>query len=50
MVVGLGTGSTAAFVLDALARRIREGLRITEFGLAMKSEIEKSREQVQNVE
>jgi len=27
-----------------------EGLRITEFGLAMKSEIEKSREQVQNVE
>jgi len=27
-----------------------EGLRITEFGLEMKSEIEKSREQVQNVE
>jgi len=27
-----------------------EGLRITEFGLAMKAEIEKSREQVQNVE
>jgi uncharacterized protein (TIGR00255 family) len=27
-----------------------EGLRITEFGLAMKSEIEKLREQVQNVE
>ena len=27
-----------------------EGLRITELGLAMKSEIEKSREQVQNVE
>jgi ribose 5-phosphate isomerase A len=28
MVVGLGTGSTAAFVVDALARRVREGLRI----------------------
>jgi ribose 5-phosphate isomerase A len=29
MVVGLGTGSTAEFVLQALALRIREGLRIT---------------------
>ena len=29
MVVGLGTGSTAEFVLLALARLIREGLRIT---------------------
>jgi ribose 5-phosphate isomerase A len=29
MIVGLGTGSTADFVLLALARRIREGLRIT---------------------
>jgi len=27
MVVGLGTGSTAAFAIEALARRIREGLR-----------------------
>ncbi len=27
-----------------------EGLRITELGLAMKAEIEKAREQVQNVE
>jgi ribose 5-phosphate isomerase A len=27
MVVGLGTGSTAAFALDALARRRREGVR-----------------------
>src|SRR5260370_7678950 len=27
MVVGLGTGSTAAFALDALARRHRQGLR-----------------------
>lgn len=29
MLVGLGSGSTAEFVLQALARRIREGLRIT---------------------
>ena len=29
MVVGLGTGSTAEHVLDVLAARIREGLRIT---------------------
>ena len=29
MIVGLGTGSTAEFVLLALARRIQEGLRIT---------------------
>ena len=29
MIVGLGTGSTGEFVLLALARRIREGLRIT---------------------
>ena len=28
MVVGLGTGSTAAFAVDALARRHRQGLRI----------------------
>src|SRR5580700_4580389 len=27
MVVGLGTGSTAAFALEALARRCRQGLR-----------------------
>src|SRR5215471_14403056 len=27
MVVGLGTGSTAAFALEALARRHRHGLR-----------------------
>jgi uncharacterized protein YicC (UPF0701 family) len=27
-----------------------DGLRITELGLAMKSEIEKAREQVQNLE
>jgi ribose 5-phosphate isomerase A len=29
MVVGLGTGTTGEFVLLALSRRIREGLRIT---------------------
>ena len=29
MIVGLGTGSTAEFVLLALARRIKEGLRIS---------------------
>lgn len=29
MIVGLGTGSTVEFALLALARRIREGLRIT---------------------
>jgi ribose 5-phosphate isomerase A len=28
MVVGLGTGSTAAFAIDALAQRVRKGLRI----------------------
>jgi ribose 5-phosphate isomerase A len=28
MVVGLGTGSTAAFAIDALARRVSHGLRI----------------------
>jgi ribose 5-phosphate isomerase A len=28
MVVGLGTGSTAAFAIDALAHRVRQGLRI----------------------
>ena len=28
MVVGLGTGSTAYFAIEALIRRVREGLRI----------------------
>jgi ribose 5-phosphate isomerase A len=28
MVVGLGTGSTATFAIDALAERVRQGLRI----------------------
>jgi ribose 5-phosphate isomerase A len=29
MAVGLGTGSTATFAIEALIRRVREGLRIT---------------------
>jgi ribose 5-phosphate isomerase A len=29
MIVGLGSGSTAAFAVGALGRRVREGLRIT---------------------
>jgi ribose 5-phosphate isomerase A len=29
MVVGLGTGSTAAFAIDGLIARVRDGLRIT---------------------
>jgi uncharacterized protein YicC (UPF0701 family) len=37
-------------LLSKTAGLAGEGLRITEFGLAMKSEIEKAREQVQNVE
>ncbi|HVC62889.1 MAG TPA: ribose-5-phosphate isomerase RpiA [Acetobacteraceae bacterium] len=28
MVVGIGTGTTAAFAIDALAQRVRQGLRI----------------------
>jgi ribose 5-phosphate isomerase A len=29
MIVGLGTGSTALLALDALAKRVRQGLRVT---------------------
>lgn len=29
MIVGLGSGSTAALAVDAIGRRVREGLRIT---------------------
>jgi ribose 5-phosphate isomerase A len=29
MLVGLGTGSTAAAMIDALGRRVRDGLRVT---------------------
>lgn len=29
MIVGLGTGSTAAFAIEALGRRVREGLAVT---------------------
>src|SRR5581483_11536204 len=28
MIVGLGTGSTAAFAVNAIGRRVRDGLRI----------------------
>src|SRR4029079_8761890 len=38
MVVGLGTGSTAEFVLLALARKVREGLRITGVPTSKRSE------------
>ncbi len=37
-------------LLSKTAGLAGEGLKITEFGLAMKTEIEKSREQVQNIE
>jgi uncharacterized protein (TIGR00255 family) len=37
-------------LLSKTAGLAGDGLRITEFGLAMKTEIEKSREQVQNIE
>ena len=55
------TGKKLDFLLQELNREANtllsktagvagEGLRITELGLLMKSEIEKAREQVQNVE
>ena len=37
MVVGLGTGSTAAFVIAALARRHQEGLRFTAIATSERS-------------
>jgi uncharacterized protein YicC (UPF0701 family) len=37
-------------LLSKTAGLAGDGLKITEFGLAMKTEIEKSREQVQNIE
>ncbi len=37
MLVGLGTGSTATFAVDALARRIREGLRIHAVATSMRT-------------
>nr|WP_321984746.1 ribose-5-phosphate isomerase RpiA [uncultured Lichenicoccus sp.] len=37
MVVGLGTGSTAAFVIAALGRRIHEGLNFTAISTSEKS-------------
>ncbi|HXO66560.1 MAG TPA: ribose 5-phosphate isomerase A, partial [Candidatus Dormibacteraeota bacterium] len=29
MLLGLGTGTTAAYFIDALGERVRDGLRIT---------------------
>jgi len=38
MLVGLGTGSTAAFAISALGRRVREGLRVTAVGTSLATE------------
>lgn len=37
MLIGLGTGSTTAFFIDALAELCREGLKITAFATSKKS-------------
>ncbi len=37
MVVGLGTGSTATFLIDALVNRVREGLRISAIATSERS-------------
>jgi ribose 5-phosphate isomerase A len=39
MVVGLGTGSTAAFAIRALGERVRTGLRITAVSSSVASEV-----------
>jgi ribose 5-phosphate isomerase A len=38
MLVGLGTGSTAAFLIDELARRRREGLKVEAVATSLASE------------
>ena len=38
MLVGLGTGSTAAFAISALGKRIRDGLRVTTVGTSRATE------------
>lgn len=38
MLVGLGTGSTAAFFIDALSKRCQEGLKITVIATSKQSE------------
>ncbi|MBB4153283.1 ribose 5-phosphate isomerase A [Sphingomonas jinjuensis] len=38
MLVGLGTGTTAAFAIQALGRRVREGLRIEAVATSLASE------------
>jgi ribose 5-phosphate isomerase A len=42
MVVGLGTGSTAAFAVEALARRCREGLRFVGIPTSERTAVEAS--------
>lgn len=37
MIVGLGTGTTAAFFIDALAKRVHEGLKISAVASSLKS-------------
>ncbi|HEY0271022.1 MAG TPA: ribose-5-phosphate isomerase RpiA [Sphingomonas sp.] len=38
MVVGLGTGTTAAFAIAALGRRVADGLRVTAAGTSLDTE------------
>jgi ribose 5-phosphate isomerase A len=38
MIVGLGTGSTATFAVQAIGRRVREGLRITGIATSERTE------------
>ena len=40
MTVGLGTGSTAKFAIDALIRRVREGLQITAIPTSERSAVQ----------
>lgn len=39
MIVGLGTGSTAAFAIAAIGERVREGLRITAVATSLATEV-----------
>jgi ribose 5-phosphate isomerase A len=38
MIVGLGTGSTAAFAIEALGRRVAQGLRVTAAATSLATE------------
>ena len=42
MVVGLGTGSTATFLIDALVARVRDGLRISAIATSERSAVQAS--------